>query len=266
MPFTFPWENPCLCLFPDKCISFNIKRPANTILRPHRNVVALASGTVRRTVVPGVSSKKDRELIKHLKAVQNWRKIKDYSFGLNKDLYSMLWKFRLLEPHEAGKLRGIEPLERRQAKEVRRTVKNHTESLRSRLLPGNVFLIPDREMSFNDPDRPTMPYARPVLIYAVYPGQVLLMPFSTKISWANPEIDVIFDKGRSGPVLEEKARPAVENYPYRMFSRPNVLCVRAIQPFTIKDFLEGALTHIGAVRKELLSFVGKRLKNICPNP
>jgi len=266
MPFTFPWENPLLCLFPDKCISFNIKRPAKTILQPHRNVIALAPGRVQGTIVPGISTKRDKELIRHLKKIQNWRKVKDYSFGVNREFYSMLWKFRLSSGRDHLKLTAVEPLQSRQAKLVKNAVRNHAESLKGKLRPGNVFLIPDREITFYIPHRSTKPYARPVLIYSIRPGQVLLIPFSTKISWADPETDIIFDKSHRGPALEETARPAVENYPYRMFSKTNVLYVRAIQPITIDDFLAGALIHVGAVRRELLSFLGRRLKNIYPNP
>jgi len=58
----------------------------------------------------------------------------------------------------------------------------------------------------------------------------------------------------------------IGSYAYRMFSKPNVLCVSAIQPFTVQDFLATALTHMGAVRSELLKFIHYRLKNIPPNP
>ena len=82
----------------------------------------------------------------------------------------------------------------------------------------------------------------------------------------DPDIDILFDQDYTGPALKPGTRPAVENYPYKMFSRPNVLCVTAIQPFTVQDFLDSALTPVGAVRPRLLRFIAYRLKNLQTNP
>jgi len=51
-----------------------------------------------------------------------------------------------------------------------------------------------------------------------------------------------------------------------MFSKRSALCVSAIQPFTVQDFLAAALAHIGAVRLKVLDFIAYKLKNIQANP
>ena len=58
----------------------------------------------------------------------------------------------------------------------------------------------------------------------------------------------------------------IGSYPYRMFSKRSTLCVSAIQPFTVQDFLAAALAHIGAVRLKVLDFIAYKLKNIQANP
>jgi len=266
MPFVFPWENPLVGLFPDEDISFNIDRPPNTLNVTHRTVVILPPSSARGTVIPSVRRKVDAGLLRLLKSIQNWHKVKRFSFEYDSKLFSLYWKFRLDKVELWAKLNFATPLKAKAAKEVKKVTKKHISSLETRLRPGNVFLVPDSELTFGNPERLTKPYSRYVLLYAIRSQQVMIIPFSTQIHMMDPDIDILFDQDYSGPALKPGTRPAVENYPYKMFSRPNVLCVTAIQPFTVQDFLDSALTPVGAVRPRLLRFIAYRLKNLQTNP
>jgi len=266
MPFVFPWENPLLGLFPDECISFNIKRPPHTVSAFHRTVVTVPPHSDKGVVIPSVIRKVDADLLKHLKKVQRWQKVKGYSFECNHKLFSLLWKFRVDKNALWAKLKGARPLKPKVSRVVKKIAKKHRSSLESRLRPGNVFLLPDRELTFNNAQRSAKPYARYVLLYAISSGQVMIIPFSTQIKMMDPNMDILFDQGHVGPALNPDTRPMIENYPYRMFSKRSALCVSAIQPFTVQDFLAAALAHIGAVRLKVLDFIAYKLKNIQANP
>ncbi len=250
-----------LGLLDDKYVSFNFKRPACTCSPFPRRVVTLSLHPRRQTIIPGINHTTDRRLLKHIKRIQNWKNIKKYSFELNPMFFSLLWKFTWHKRGLRVPLTDLSILSARDSRKILAALKRHSAHINDRMRPGNIFLMPDREITFNRPERHRKGYARPVLVYRVDQAQVMIIPFTTKWFWMNKNVDILFDKQYRGSPLLADGSPAVENYPAMVFSKKTLLCVNAIQSMTTREFLAGAITCLGAVRKEVLECVEKRMKN-----
>lgn len=90
--------------------------------------------------------------------------------------------------------------------------------------------------------------------------QIVMIPFSTKLNMINKQTDILFNPGHEGPRLNPSGNPAVENFPYKIFSQQVALCVSAAQPITKEDFLEAALVSMGPLERKLLDFVREKMK------
>ena len=261
MPFSNLQQNFLLACIEDKYISFNFKRPKETFSALPRTVITLPFSPTRKTVVPGIQTRKERLLTHEIRKKQSWKKVKKDSFEMRQKLFSFLWKYS--HPRHSpttGQLKDPSLLTPKETRKVRSALKSHWDSIELRLRPGNVFLIPDSEITFNDPNRYKQVYARPVLVFALHGNQVVIMPFSTRIDMMNKETDILFDTEYNGAPLSVDQSPAVENYPYGMFKKKNVLCVNAFQSVMRPEFLMTALTSMGAVRIEVLECAKKRMK------
>lgn len=249
-------------LLDDKYISFNMDRPLGTISPFPRDVVLLSSPSTGKAIIPGVVCAKEKTLLKELKKARNWKRVKAHSFVEEQKSFSLLWRFSGKIGEAADHVKRPAPLAANSAQRVRSALKKYRSSLQSDLRPGKVFLIPDAEITFKNPARHRQVYARPVLVFTVHWNQVLIIPFSTRIEKMNKTIDILFDSEYAGESLVRDGIPAVENYPYKMFTKKTALFVTAAQPVTREGFLAAALTPLGAVTNNLLHFVKERMKNI----
>jgi len=260
-----PFDLKSLCLLhallDDRCISFNINRPRDSISPFPRHIVAILSASAGEIVVPGVACTSEKLLLGTLKKVGNWRRVKEHSFDLNRKLFSLLWRFSGRGTVARDQLSEPSILDPREARTVRAALKKYRSFLEGNLRQGKIFLIPDRELTFNSPNRFRQDYARPVLVFRIRDKQVVIIPFSTRLERINKGTDILFDSAHQGERLAPEGRPAVENYPYNFFSRKTALIVNASQSVTKEHFFASALLHVGTVRIDLLEFVKKRMKN-----
>jgi hypothetical protein len=244
---------------PDEQISFNIRRlsaPRNPFLR----TITLFPGEVRPVIVPGLDPGKETDLLAELKRFQNWKKVEVNGYRVPPLLFSFLWRFHGGAGRPPLGFQSMAPFPPKIAKMIESAYKQYRARLANSLAPGQVFLIPDAEVTFNRPGRYRQIYARPVLVASAGSDQVLFIPFSRKIERLRPDLDILFDPSDKSGQLTAAARPAVENFPYLIFPERTALMVSAAQPMARSQFLEAALVSRGAVRREVLALVNDRLK------
>lgn len=244
----------------DEHISFNISRPPPSCTNFSRTIT-LFPGQARPLVVPGVNPVKETDLLAELKRFQNWKQVETNSYFLSPLLFSFLWRFHAGASGSPLHFQSLAPFPGKQAKIIETAYKQYRERLAHSLAPGQIFLIPDAEVTFNRPGRYHQIYARRVLVAAAGADQLLIMPFSTKIERLRKDLDVVFDASDKTGRLAVAACPAVENFPYLMFRKKTVLRVSAAQPMTRSQFLEAALVSLGAVRREVLTLIFEKMKN-----
>ncbi|OQY50306.1 MAG: hypothetical protein B6240_01940 [Desulfobacteraceae bacterium 4572_87] len=258
----FDFKMPFQGLLDDNAISFNIRRSSENRHKFPRKVLLLHSSSFQKSVIPGVSEKKERPLCEELKQYQNWRKVTDHSIVITPCRFSFLWRFRTSPETGLKPFKSLEPVDSKGAKQIKGALKRFRAHLTNSLKPGRIYLIPDGEVTFNHQNRIAQGYARRVLVANVTHGQILLIPFSTKISRINKHTDILFDPEYKGKALDPEGFPAVDSFPDKQFSRKTALVVCAAQPMDREAFLEGALLPMGVVRHELLNFVKEKLKNL----
>jgi hypothetical protein len=253
-------NDPSEGLLREEYISFNIKRTCNNHSNFPRKVTIFNPAHVKNTIVPGLKERGESELLEELKKYQNWREVKRHSFSLPPHLFSLLWRFRKDQGFVLKKVHPIKPLKKNESKDARIAYKKYRESLQSNLRAGQVFLIPDAEVTFQRPGRYTHGYSRRVLVIHTKGDQIMIIPFSTRIDRINEKTDILFDSHYKGKRLNPSEIPAVENFPYKIFSQKTVLCVCAAQLIRREDFIESALLLIGPLEKSLLDFVQEKMK------
>ena len=249
-------------LIADNQVSFNFERPEFTYNRfPRRVTIIPISGAVC-LVVPGLEPKKEPSLVSKLKRTQNWKTITKHAYEIPPDFFSFPWRFSVYEDWRRIQLRALNAFGLKETKKIRLSYKKYQAALLEKLVPGQVFLVPDKEVTFQQKHRFKQIYARYVLVVHSRSDELVFMPFSTKIERMNPDLDILFDATELSGSLDMKARPAVENFPYQIFRRKTALVVSAAQPMVRQRFLQVALVPVGAVRRELLGFAQLKLKKI----
>ncbi|WP_419656073.1 uncharacterized protein Dvar_51750 [Desulfosarcina variabilis str. Montpellier] len=254
----FKFDHPLIALLDDSCISFHINRNEDNRLPNPRQTTLIPGSEARHLVVPGLNNS-EQGLTEELKKIQNWKNVVAYSYKLNAHLFSFLWRFNLktsLLQHQPFKL---VPCDVKTAKLIRKSLKNYMNALSNSIAAGQIMLIPDSEVTFNQPLREAKPYARRVLIVKVQSGNVTIIPFTTKTGSINKAKDILFDLKAQGH-LRHNARPAVENFPNLLFRHPSVLKVSCAQPMSTETLLGCAIARLGTVRREVLAFAIEKMK------
>jgi len=243
----------------DSEISFNVNR--NVMLDPEsRRQIVLLPKPFQKSVIPGCK-KAEKKLLIELRSYQNWTTVKRFSFQVDQYDHSFAWRFRLGGSAKIENLEDLSLLSEKKSKEILKQDKTYQSFLKEHLQDGGVFMMPDREISFGCVSRVHHGYSRPVLILKQDAGLLLMIPFSTKGIISHPKLDIILDpSGQGVSDLSTSAQPAVERWPYKIFSSKTVLCVNAMQPIHENVFLQIALQPRGSVRKELVKTVRERLK------
>lgn len=249
-------------LLGEEFISFNIRRSSDSYSPFSRKVMLLPASRSKKTIVPGIKEKSERGLLREIKGYQNWRELKRHSFEISPHLFSFLWRFSEGHKFVSREVEAKSPLGKKEAKKAVLAYKKYKASLQADLSPGRVYIIPDAAILFQDPNRYKRPYARRVLIMSVQRGQLVMIPFTTRLKRINENTDILFDPTHKGPRLDRWGIPAVENFPYKIFSRKAVLCVCAAQPMSEEDFLDSILVSIGSLNNDLLNFVLEKMKNL----
>lgn len=244
----------------DQDVSFHIRRSNENYLKGLRKVTLFWFHNKRRTIVPGVNKSRESALFNELTRTQNKKEVEKNSFDINKDFFSFLWRFRQCEKIINDNIKKLYPVDHDIAKKASKKYKEYQDYLRSRLVSGNIYLIPDTEITFQNPHRQRKPYARRVLVVDGKNNQIQIIPFSTRIDMACKSRDIFFDYEASRSDLNCHAQPAIDNFPYNIMTKKCVLSVQAAQPISKEDFLGSALTLIGALRRETLLAVYDRLK------
>lgn len=245
----------------DAHVSFNIDRsvyPSEDFLRTV--TLLFTPDRLGPVIVPGLDTGREARLKVELKRYQNWAQVKTDGYRMAPLLFSFLWRFHADVGGPLAPVQQVTPFESREVRMIAAACKACRERLDSNLSAGQIFLIPDREITFGRPGRQGKPYARRVLVAAVSPDQVWLIPFSKKTGWLRADKDVIFDVADTHGELAADARPAVETFPYLLFREKTVLRVSDVQPMTRRRFLEAALVLLGSVRREALAVIHRRLK------
>ena len=246
-------------LLKEEFISFNIRRSPDNISKFPRKVTLLNAFSEKKIIIPGIREKGEKGLTQELKQTQNWQDVTKYSFDISSHLFSLLWRFRE-NKFSTGKIQALQPLNLKEAQKILITRKRYQQFLKEALTPGKIYLFPDSEVTFQKVNRMVKGYARRVLILSARSDQLTIIPFSTRIDLIVPEKDILFDRSYKESALDPTGRPAVENYPYAIFTQKTALCVHAAQPILLEDFLETALAPKGVIRKEVLNLVEKKLK------
>ena len=262
MPSNINQEQLLLGLLDEKFASFNIRRSPKSYSLSPRKVILLSAPHLKKTIIPGLKEKAEPILKKELKKYQNWKTAKNFSFEINHYLYSFLCRFRMDQNFVLNEIHALNALKNKEAKKVKVAFKKYQASLRSNLVAGQVYLFPDADVIFQKPNRFRQVYARRMLVINVSSGQLVIIPFSSRVDRINKKTDILFDPDFKGARLDPDAMPAVENFPYKIFFRKVALFICAAQPITEKDFLEAALITKGAIRKDVLNFVREKMKNI----
>jgi hypothetical protein len=257
---TLTSDDPLEGLLREEYISFNIRRTSDNYSKFPRKVTLFNPSQLKNNIVPGVKERSESALLNELKGYQNWRETKRHSFQLPPHLFSLLWRFRKNQGFISENVSSIKPLKKSEAKHVRTAYKKYQASLQSNLKTGQVYLFPDAEVTFQRPRRYKHGYSRRVLIMNVSNDQIAMIPFSTRLNMINTQTDILFDPDHKGPRLNPSEKPAVENFPYKIFSQKAVLCVCAAQPITRGNFLDAALISMGPLERKLLDFVREKMK------
>jgi len=246
----------------DRQVSFNRQRSYFDPKKKHRKVVLQKSPLLTKTfATPGVLEKKERKLLKDIKAKHNLANIKKYSWEAENVLFSLMWRFGLNEDSAGKFVSALKPVEGKTRKLIERVNKKHRQAIVGiGLKPGTIYLLPDREVLFNRPDRVPKPYSRKVLLAVVDSSQLIFIPMSSKTKWINEEKDILFDSDCEVEALSLVSRPAIENFPYKHFDRPIVLFVSAAQPMLKDDFVQAALIPLGRVRNKVLECIKEKMK------
>ena len=256
----FKQVQPLQGLLKDQFISFNIGRSPGSYAQFPRKVILLPASRLRKTIIPGIKEKTERNIIKELKSYQNWQHIRKNSFQIPPYIFSFMWRFSKAHHFIFNNVRAIELLGKNEARRVIVAFRKYQTSLRHNLSPGHVYLIPDSEVLFENLDRHSQPYARRILIINSQKRQLLVIPFTSQLRRMNRETDVLFDHAHKGPRLDPSGVPPVESFPYKIFTRKAVLRVEVTQPFTEEDFVGSALTSLGVLKTDLLDFVQEKMK------
>ena len=242
----------------DAYVSFNIRRNLSSPNESSRTIT-LFPGQTRPLIVPGLDPGNETDLLAELKRFQNWKQVETNSYRVPPLLFSFLWRFHARAGGPPLHFQSLAPFPPKVAKMIAAAYKQYRDRLAHGLAPGQVFLIPDAEVTFNQSGRYRQIYARRVLVAAAGPDHVLFMPFSTKIERLRTDLDVLFDASNATGELTLTARPAVESFPYLLFPKKTALMVSAAQPMARSQFIEAALVPLGAVRREVLALIHEKL-------
>lgn len=244
----------------DESISFNIRRCNGNYLSFPRQVVIMPGGeknslTGNLLIVPGLIENQESDLLNELKETTKWKLVNRFSFKISSRMFSFLWRFKIPDESDNGRLFMMAGVEKKDEEKIQSIYKRYQEHLRHTLTPGQVYLIPDREVTFNQTRRKKKIYGRYVLLLCVNKDQVFFIPFTTRMNRMDKKKDIVFNSGFKGVPLSKEELPAVENFPYTIFKKETVLKVNALQKKEKGLFLDIALCSVGSVRKELVDFI-----------
>jgi len=256
----FKQAQPLQGLLEEQFISFNIGRTLASYSQFPRKVILLPASRLKKTIIPGIKEKTERNIVKELKSYQNWQHIRKNSFQISPYIFSFMWRFSKAHHFILNNVRAIELLGKNEARRAIVAFRKYQASLRHNLSAGHIYLIPDSEVLFENPNRHKQPYARRILIINSQKGQLLVIPFTSQHRRMNRETDVLFDRAHKGPRLDPAGVPPVESFPYKIFTRKAVLRVEMAQPLTEEDFVGSALTSLGVLKTDLLDFVREKMK------
>lgn len=245
----------------DHFISFNFKRSTSFISRKPRPVIVLASHLNQRIIIPGINQG-ETGLIDEIKSNHQWDSAKQYSFKQKQHLFSFLWRFRDDDSRAPVNIQIREICSVKESKLISKTYHEYLDSLNSKLCEGQVFLMPDREVNFNQQRSEHKPYSRRVLVFKKNNTHITMVPLTSKVRRhiCHRCQDILFDAHSSCQHIDPDGQPAIESFPYSIFNKQLMLCVFGAQPMTVEDFLMAALKPLGSVRKELLAAVSHRMK------
>jgi hypothetical protein len=248
----------------DQMVSFNYRRVEEDYRNNYnRQVVVRLPELYRQPImIPGIDDHSEKKLLQKVTSVHNRKESEKTSFKLNDHYHSLLWRFSL-EPRVISKMnlstKSFSPLLGKQRKQVRKKVDVHNRRLEESLRPGQVFLIPDREVDFDNQNRWRQPYSRKVLIFSCDENQVTIMPFTSKVRNVEPTRDILFDSQSSTENLDYEAEPAVITFPFNMFRIPVLLKVGMAQPMPRQKLIETGLLPLGMVTRNVVELARQRL-------
>jgi len=253
-------------LIDDRLVSFNFNRTIwEQKTSERRAIFCNQSDSVKKLIIPGVEEKTEKKLLEQIYWYQNKRLVKKHSFSIAPHMFSLQWRvsagpdFEVFVEKKDGVAVVYLPLTGKTRKKIDRTIDKYKDKLERALIPGTVFLVPDREVNFADPRRSKRPYSRPVLIASCTERQVTIIPFTTKVKFLDRDFDILFDSSCETADLRPEASPAIENFPYESFSKPVLLKVGMAQPVSRRYFIETSLLPVGPVTNQLLKVVHQRM-------
>ena len=244
-------------------VSFNYRRDTEDYRHNYnRQVVVRLPKLYRQPIlIPGIDKRSEKKLLQKITSVHNRKESEKVSFKLNDHYHSLLWRFGL-EPRVTSNMnlntKSFSPLLGKQSKQVRKKVEVHNRRLEESLRPGQVFLIPDREVDFDNQNRWRQPYSRKVLIFSCEENQVTFMPFTSKVKKVKPG-DILFDSHGPAENMNWETEPAVVTFPFKMFRIPVMLKVRNAQPMPRQKLIETGLLPLGMVTLEVVELARRRL-------
>lgn len=260
--FLLEEKTPQLALIDDELVSFNINRSCQYDEKSERQVVMIprklqnnVSYPADIMIVPGVKERGETDLTEELKKFQNWKCTRRFSFKISPRLFSFLWRYKIADSSAINSLKWKAPVEGADAQNIQNVYKQYQDYLKHGLSPGQVYLIPDRDVTFNTPGRVKKIYARYVLVVRVKNHQVSFIPFTTQIKRNKNLSGIVFDREYKGEALNKEDQPVVENFPYAIFKKKTGLIVKGLQHMDKEAFLDIALNAVGSVRKEVVDFI-----------
>ncbi|MGD9976012.1 MAG: hypothetical protein AB7S77_23380 [Desulfatirhabdiaceae bacterium] len=243
----------------DHLISFNYNRTPLSQSPQPRPVIILTDHLNQRTIIPGIRRDESR-LIQEIKERHQWEAALQYSVKLKQHTFSFIWRFR--DDASCGSVRLLQCCTEKDSRPILKAYGKYMDYLNSCLQEGQVYLMPDREVNFNQQRYAVRPYSRNILIFRKSRTHITFIPFTSKIQRHSSHKcqDILFDAHSTTRNIDPDGQPAVESFPYSIFHKPIMLCVFSAQEVTIEDFFIAALKPLGSVRREVLSAVLYRMK------
>ena len=121
-------------------------------------------------------------MVKELKALSNWKAAISHAVEIPPHLFSFLWRFRSDWYPGLNFARSLKAFPSKDAKKLKSAYKKYQVFLRSRLTTGQIYLVPDAMVTFNNPNRQKKEYSRTVLLIDVRTNQLIFVPFSKKVA------------------------------------------------------------------------------------
>lgn len=252
-------------LIDDRLISFNVNRTLwDRKIAKRRVVLHIPPDVLKKVVIiPGIKEETEKKLLKHIK-YETRRQAKEASFTITPHTFSLMWRFVrnfAFIKKKVGINAILDPLDGETKKNIEEVTAEYRRKVESRLVPGAVFVYPDSELTFKNPNRIRKPYSRYVLIFSCPKGKVIIMPFTSKTKNIESNFDVLFDSSCQSTDLRPEAYPAIVNSCNVFFSKRIVLKVNMAQPVDHRHFILNVLEYKGKINNQVLASVQYRVNH-----